>query len=455
MLRPDPQLCPTYNPKVSTFGSYHWSLVTKSLFYMFLLTSPLSVYGLGSGVINYRFSRIFLVLTVFAIVIERLPKMNNLLFKLRPFEYFVCIYCFLAFLSALYVPNYGTFATRFFGLIECILILYVVRIFTHEEGCWLKSVQIYLLSSITVLLASLYQIVNIFRGTLYATPLPFPSIVLLTRFPQLKNWTYFGAITGGAIRVSSTFGEPNILAGYCASLIPFAIVIFLISNKNKMIRWRSFLNLFILLGLVVMVIASVSKSGFLSMVMGILLTFKFTFMKLSAKQRRWAGIVLIFIVACCVLYGLQFIDLIANRLSLGDSGHIEYSLNAWNEISDGSWLWGKGYGENWGGSAHAIVLTALVELGLLGGILVVMMTIQPLRYVKYLSRLSSRMNYDPQVSNYLFLMSASLASFVAIVLGLHIYDYWIHPFTWISISLFMSLVSHIQRGFKGGIFAKL
>ena len=149
MLRPDPQLCPTYNPKVSIFGSYHWSLVTQSLFYMFLLTSPLNVYGLGSGVFNYRFSRIFLLLTVFAIVIERLLKMHNLLLKLRPFEYFVCIYCFLAFLSALYVPNYGAFATRFFGLIECILILYVVRIFTHEEGYWLKSVQIYLLSSIT------------------------------------------------------------------------------------------------------------------------------------------------------------------------------------------------------------------------------------------------------------------------------------------------------------------
>lgn len=455
MLRSDPQLCPTYNPKVSTFGSYHWSLVTKSLFYMFLLTSPLNVYGLGSGAINYRFSRIFLLLTVFAIVIERLPKMNNLLLKLRPFEYFVCIYCFLAFLSALYVPNYGAFATRFFGLIECILILYVVRIFTHEEGYWLKSVQIYLLSSITVLLASLYQVVNILRGTLYGTVLPFPSLLLLERYPELKNWTYNSAIIGGAIRVSSTFAEPNMLAGYCASLIPFAIVIFLISNKNRMIQWRSFLNLFILLGLVVMVIASVSKSGFLSMVLGILLTLKFTFMKFSAKKRRWAGIVFTLIVVCCVLYALQFIDLIANRLSLGDTGHMEYMLSAWNDISDGSWLWGKGFGQYKGISAHEIVLTALVELGLLGGILIVMITIQPLGYVKYLSRLSSRMNYYPQVSNYLFLMSASLASFVAIVLGLYVYDYWIHPFTWISISLFISLVSHIQRGFKSGIFAKL
>lgn len=110
-------------------------------------------------------------------------------------------------------------------------------------------------------------------------------------------------------------------------------------------------------------------------------------------------------------------------------------------LVDGSWLWGKGFGQYMGFSAHTIILTAFVELGLLGGILIVMMTIQPLKYVKYLSRLSSRMKYDPQVRNYLFLMSASFASFFAIVMGLHLYDYWIHPFTWISISLFISLVS--------------
>ena len=60
----------------TTFRSYHWSLVTQSLFYMFLLTAPLNVYGLGTGLFNYRFSRIFLVLTVFAIVIANNLSIN-------------------------------------------------------------------------------------------------------------------------------------------------------------------------------------------------------------------------------------------------------------------------------------------------------------------------------------------------------------------------------------------
>ena len=442
-----------YNSNTATFRSYHWSLLTQSLFYMFLLTAPLNVYGLGTGLFNYRFSRIFLVLTVFAIVMERLAKMRNLLLRLRPFEYLVGIYCFLAFLSAFYISNYGAFATRFFGLIECILMLYVIRIFTHEEGYWLKSVQIYLLSSIPVLLASLYQVIHVLRGNLYGTVLPFPSFQLLDRYPELQNWVYNSAIIGGAHRVSSTFADPNTLAGYCASLIPFAIVMVLISNKNRMIQWQSFLNFFILLGLVAMIISTVSKSGFLSMVLGVLLTLKFIFMKFSVKQRLKIGIALTFIIVFCVMFGLQRIDLISQRISLGDSGHIAYTLSAWKSFVEGSWSFGQGFGQC--GSAHSVVLTALLDLGLLGAILIFMITVQPLKYVKYLSRLSSKMNYDLRIRNYFFLMSASLASFAAIVLGLYLYGYWIHPFTWISISLLLSLVSHVQRGFKSGVFVKL
>jgi len=443
--------------KVSTFRSYRWSLVTQSLFYMFLLTVPLNVYGLGTGLFNYRFSRIFLVLTVFAIVMERLAMTRNLLLRLRPSEYLVGIYCFLAFLSAFYISNYGAFATRFFGLIECILMLYVIRMFTHEEGYWLKSVQIYLLSSIPVLLASLYQVIHILRGNLYGTVLPgtvlpFPSLQLLERYPELTNWVYNSAIIGGAIRVSSTFADPNTLAAYCASLIPFAIVMVHISNKNRITQWR---NLFILFGLVAMIISSVSKSGFLSMILGILLTLKFAFMKFSIKQRVRMGIILTFLIVCCVIFVLQRIDLISHRLSLGDSGHIAYTLSAWNSFTEDLRLIGQGFGQYEYGSAHTIVLTALLELGILGAVLIFMITVQPLKYVKYLSRLSSRMNYDLRIRNYFFLMSASLASFATIVLGLYLYDYWIHPFTWISISLLMSLVSHVHRGFKSGIFVKL
>ena len=441
--------------KVFNLGTYHWSLVTRALFYMFLLTSPLNVYGLGTGLFNYRFSRIFLIVTVFAIVIERLTKMRNFLFRLRPFEYLIGIYCFLAFSTVLYVSNYNAFVTRFFGLIECILILYVIRIFTHEEGYWLKAVQVYLLSSIAVFLASSYQVFNVLRGNLYGTILPFPSLQLLERYGELENWEYFGAIAEGGIRVSATFSEPNTMAGYCASLIPFAMVMVLMSNKKRTIQWRSFLNLFILLGLVVMVIATVSKTGFLSMVLGILLTVKFTFMKFSAKQKLWAGAVLTLIVICCVLYGMQFIVLIANRLNLGDSGHMEYNLTAWNDYIGGSWLWGEGFGQYSLVSAHTIVLTALLELGLFGALLIFMITIQPLSYTKYLKRLSCLMYNDLRMKYYYFFMSSSVASFCAILLGLYLYDYWMHPFTWISISLLISIVSRLKYGFKTEIFKTL
>ena len=443
------------NIKVTVLRPYRWSLITKSLFYMFLLTSPLNVYGLGTRGFNYRFSRIFLILSVLAITIERIAKKRDLLYRLLPFDYLVGIYWSLALLSAFYVLNFGAFNIRFFGLAECLMMLYAIRMFTREKGYWLKSLQIYLLSSIPVLLASLYQIVNISRGNLYGPVLPFPSLLLLDRYEELGVWQYFGGIIQGVSRIPSTFADPNTLAGYCASLIPFAIVIVLISYKNRALRRKSFLNLLILLGLVVMVIASVSKSGILGMVLGILLTMIFTYMKMGPKQKRLAIIVTTLILVCIVFYGLRIIDYIAYRLSLGDSGHLEYSLSAWNDYFHGSWLLGEGFGQYEYVSAHVIVITALFELGIFGGIIVFLLTMQPFAYIRYLFGLSSRMKQDPRAKPWYIFMSAGLASYFTVVLGLYLYDYWLHPFTWIAISLLLSLVSLTKNEVKRGAFTRL
>ena len=435
--------------------SYRWSFLTKWFYYMFLLTAPLNVYGIGTGNINYRFSRILLLLSVISIVSERLIKKEAIFPKFRTFEYLIFVYCFLALLSISYVFNFGAFAVRFFGLIECVMIFYVIKIFTYEEGCWLKSIKIYLLSSIAVLFASIYQVVNVLKGNFFGSVLPFYSLQLLDRYETLEEWGHFGGVIEGATRVSSTFGEPNMLAGYCASLIPYAIVVGLISIRDKIIQWRSMLYLFLLLGLTVMIVGSASKTGLLSMVVGIIFTILFTMKKFSSKQRIWVYMIMAIIIVCSALYGLISIDLILSRLELGDSGHMEYRLVALNDFLTGSWFIGEGFGQYNNISAHTIVLTALLELGLLGGIIVLMITLQPLWYSKYIFELSSIIKNNLQVKSYLFFLSAGLASYVSIIIGLYLYDYWIHPFTWISISLFLSIVSRIETGLKRGVWVAM
>jgi len=161
------------------------------------------------------------------------------------------------------------------------------------------------------------------------------------------------------------------------------------------------------------------------------------------------------IIVCSALYGLISIDLILSRLELGDSGHMEYRLVALNDFLTGSWFIGEGFGQYNNISAHTIVLTALLELGLLGGIIVLMITLQPLWYSKYIFELSSIIKNNLQVKSYLFFLSAGLASYVSIIIGLYLYDYWIHPFTWISISLFLSIVSRIETGLKRGVWVAM
>ena len=260
---------------------------------------------------------------------------------------------------------------------------------------------------------------------------------------------------GGASRVPATFADPNTLAGYCASLIPFAIIIVLISNNNRLSRYKTILHLLILLGLIVMVIASVSKTGFLGMLLGILILGKFTYIKLSAKQRRWGNILITLVIVFAVLYGLRIADYIVQRISYGDSGHLEYSLSALKDYFGGSLLFGKGFGQYELISAHVIVITALIEVGIVGAVVIFFITMQPFAYIKFLPRLSSRMISDPQLKKRFFFMSASLASCFTVVLGLYLYDYWLHPFTWISISLLMSLVSLTKYEFRRNAFSNL
>lgn len=412
---------------------------------MFLLTSPLVVYGIGSGMFNVRFSRIFLILALIAITTERMVK--NLFIRFTPFEIMICLYWLVAFMSVLYVSDLAAFITRFFGLMECMIIFYIIRIFTCDEKYWLKSAQVYLLSSITVILASCYQAMHMFSGNLTETILPFPSLLLQDRYEELANWAYSGGMYDNATRLTSTFVESNILAGYCSSLAPFATVMSLICIQRGFVQMRSALYISILIMLALVVIAAVSKSGFITMTISILLTVSLVFKRIGRKQKTIVIAMLVIIMTCSTIYGFQISDLIVQRLSLGDSGHVEYRLSVWDEYINGSWLIGEGFGQYEKVSAHSVVLTALYEFGLFGGILAIAFTSQPLYYAKYISKLALRTARYPGDRERLLLLSASFVSFVSVCLGLHLYDYWLHPFTWISIALFISQVSNIKKWF--------
>lgn len=419
-----------------------WSFVPNGLFYLFLLTAPLNVYGLGSGLFNFRFSRIFLVLTCFSIACELIIKRKTPSIRFQAYDYLIILYFFLVTLSGLYVENYKLFFVKWFGLVECLMILFVIRIFTNNIITFIKAVRVYVLSSILVILGAVSQLYFL-RNDPFGYTLPFPSLLLADRYDTLYGAGQFGGVFDQFTRVSSTFGEPNMMAGYFASIVPFTVIIILLKyNANEKVSSLGY-GLLAVGGSVAM-ISAVSKSGFISTFIALIIVIVFNYKRLSLCQRVMLSFLFVLIFAAIFLYISSASELFSMRIEQKDSGHMDKRIEAFHDYLETPYF-GVGLSNYKKLHGHTILLTALLELGILGGIAVFIITLFPFYYYKLIRKARS---LGENHSVYAMLFSAAFASYAAIFIGLYLYDYWIHPFTWISIGFLVSLQAQISSSIK-------
>jgi hypothetical protein len=406
-------------------------------FYGFLITSPLNLYGIGSGVFNYRFSRLFLVLTLVLMAFHSGINDRFILRKLQLYDVLVLLYAALAVMSGIYVTNYPAFFVRLFGLVECILILYVVRMQTTNLADFTTAIRVYVLSAIFVVFAAGYQLYGLWNS--FDTALPFQSFLLFEKYEEiLAAVGYFGGVTANFMRISSTFGEPNMMGGYCASILPFVVVLVLLELSVRR-RLRAFAYSVLGFAVVLTLISAVSKAAVLCAVVSILTLAYLASPGLSRRQKRATVILSAGMFLALGGYVLAAKDLFTLRLELGYIGHIEHRAEALREFVERPLL-GFGFGNYEFITTHTLPLTAMLELGILGGIVVALISVLPLFAVRRLkAAFSSKADRA-----FLLLFAASYASYCSILIGLYLYDYWIHPFTWISISMLMSMVSQLH-----------
>jgi hypothetical protein len=414
-----------------------WSTPTRVSFYCFLVASPLNLYGIGTGAFTYRFSRLLLVLTLGCLAIDSGINKRFVLRRLQLFDVLVLIYAALAVTSGLYVTNYSAFFARLFGLFECILILYVVRMQTTTLAELWKAVRVYVLSALFVVFAAGYQLYGLWHS--FDAGLPFSSFLLYDKYEDvLGEVGHFGGVTADFMRISSTFGEPNMMGGYCASILPFIFVLALVQLSRKKSLSAAAYSL-IGLGVVLTLISAVSKAAVLCVITSISVLVYLAFHTLTRKQKRVTILFCSSTLVAIVAYGLAAKDLFTQRLELGDSGHIAHRVEALHAFLTHPVL-GFGYGNYEVISAHTLPLTALVELGISGGIIVSLISVVPLLSVRRFKDIAS---LGAERSRTL-LFAACYASYCSVLIGLYLYDYWIHPFTWISISLLTSMVSQLR-----------
>jgi hypothetical protein len=415
-----------------------WSNLSIFFYRAFLIAAPLNLYGLGTGIFNYRFSRIFLVFTLISMFVDSSLRNRIGNIKFHVYDILLFSYVILAIYSGVYVDNYTAYIIRLLGLLECVLIFYVIRLQTMNIFNLIRSVEIYVFSSIIVIFASLYQLYTIFYNP-EKISLPFSYFLLHERYEIiLTEAGHFGGVIDNFSRIYSTFGEPNMLAGYCASIIPFiiAITLFKLSKNNFVLVIPYILIGF---GTILCMIATVSKSGLISSFFAVFILFYLLHNTLSKKQKRSLNIFLIGCFTAVVLYVSSANEIFIQRFDLDDSGHLEYRLNAYNTFVEKPLL-GQGFGNYEFISAHTLPLTAMIELGFLGGVIVFIISLFPLFCIQKKDRKLLN-KADP---NYLLFFYACYSSYVAIFIGLYLYDYWIHPFTWITIGLLISIISQVK-----------
>lgn len=378
--------------------------------------APLLIYGVDIYGINMRISRlIFLIFApVLVIAICRAPE------KIAVDKLFMLVLLpFYAYslMSVLWSNDFNGYMNRMAMLTEVNLIYIYVRYAGSSEVNSQYILNAYIYSAIVPLLIAYWQLSNvIFRFD--TSEVPFTSLLIPEKYNNLESYGAFGSLDGFS-RLSSSFGEPNMFAGYLSAII---LLSFLFSARN---RTQKNVLLFIQISTIMMLILTVSKSGILSFAIG------YAIIALKIKKfRRWFKYIVIVLSAILIGLAMQGFDDALNRFT-DDTGHVDFMIGVLDSMSNINLFIGEGFGSYEFGSSHRFILTRIYEGGFLGLLFSMVLSIFP---VAILCKIR---NTNQKNEEKIIVLAAS----VSIIIGLNLYDYFIHLFPWtvaaIAVNVFL------------------
>ena len=370
-----------------------------------IVFAPLLIYGVDIYGINMRISRlIFLIFApVLAIAICRAPEKiavdKLFMLVLLPFYTY-------SLMSVLWSNDFNGYLNRMAMLTEVNLIYIYVRYAGSSEVNSQHILNAYIYSAILPILIAYWQLSNvIFRFDI--SEVPFISLLIPEKYNNLESYGAFGSLDGFS-RLSSSFGEPNMFAGYLSTII---LLSFLFSARN---RTQKNVLLFIQISAIMMLILTVSKSGILSFAIG------YTIIALKIKKfRHWFKYIVIVLSAILIGLAMQGFDDALNRFT-DDTGHVDFMMEVLDSMSNINLFIGEGFGSYEFGSSHRFILTRIYEGGFFGLLFSIVLSLFPIAILCKI-RNTKKTNEEKIIV---------LAASVSIILGLNLYDYFIHLFPW-------------------------
>jgi len=399
----------------------------------FVVASPLLIYGIDSDTgFSLRFSRMILMAAIASIMI-RGAWYRDLKLTWTRTDSFLAAYVILCLISGLVLTPFANFKTRFFGLVECLAIFYAVRLWLSEHRAYDKLIAFFLLGTGLVLIEGMYELWKInleqFNGPLFGN-------WILNKYERLTTPITWGP-DGPLTRIASTLGEPNMTGGALAASLPLTSY-FLVNAISVGKRWAIAPLTLLLMTISAGIIATGSKSALLSACIGFGIFLRGTMKQSRSSPKIRLAILMILGVICLsgAFYAAAHIEMLALRVSSLDNGHLRHRMTAFAAYLKQPFF-GTGYANF--GSTHTVLLTALVETGIAGGLLIIALFFGP--FQQWRSAIKLRLWKD---LGHQHLGRAVMSSFASIVVGLYLYDYLLYPFTWIIFAMSVEYLAQLN-----------
>lgn len=392
----------------------------RLLFSSLILAAPLIVFGFYLGGMSIRLSRVLVLLMLPALLV-RFAKKPTLF--MRDGFLIVCFAPYLIYTTLTTVWSAdvatGTTYSRLGGLYE-IFAIYLIMIGADlNPSRYARFIRVYVASAVVPLGFAVWQLANnLFQFS--ASELPFQDYLIEGKYEELEG-RYFVA-SEGISRMSATFAEPVIFSTYLASVILFS---FLIKPQSSIVR--ALMTLFRAVACLVLML-SISKLALLSITIGLFV--------ITLSHRNYlkflAFVVGLFLIMLLVLWQLDLVFLL-ERLTT-ETGHLELLYQTLGIMEHANLIFGEGIGSIPYGSFHRFVLSRVYESGLMGLYFVVFVTVLPFFLRDHSTDRSLR-----EVTN------ISRAVLIALLFGLHSYDFFIHLWPWIVIGAVASFNNSMSQ----------
>lgn len=384
------------------------------LFYLLILIAPLIVYGISLGGFSLRFSR-FLIILITPILLLKIILRPTLILRDNFYIISVLPYLLYTTLSIIWSKNVetGTGIERLGGLYEIVLLYTIIIVADLNVIRFEKFITYYTLSAVIPIGISFWQLANnIYNFS--SSEVPFDFFLIVGKYDLLEGRVFVAG--DGFSRVSSTFAEPTIFGNFMCSVLLFS---FLLKYNNKIILLL--LRIFQFFAFIILIL-SLTKLAILCFIVGMVF--------ISRKEKIFRISLIFFLFLSFVIVNIiSYYDMlfIFDRL-FENTGHVEKLEESLAMMKDGNLIFGEGIGSIPFGSFHRFVLSRVYESGIIGLLFVLSVS-----YIPFAIFFQKKANKKSEETK-----NICLGVIVAVILGLHLYDFFIHLFPWIVIGAIMS-----------------